>query len=53
MKSSFNLQSDNKQHIPKTQLVSGGYRGFLVKGAKKYRKKIPVYIQEADTLNIF
>ena len=53
--SSFNLRSDNIKHtlgIPKTKLVFGGDQAFSVAGPKEWNK-LPVYIQEADTLDIF
>ena len=54
-KSSFNLRSDNIKHtlcIPKTKLVFGGDRAFSVAGPKEWNK-LPDYIQEAGTLDIF
>ena len=54
-KSSFNLRSDSVKHtlcIPKTKLVFRGDRAFSVAGPKE-RSKLPIYIQEAGTLDIF
>ena len=54
-KSSFNLRPDNLKHtlcIPKTKLVFGGDRAFSVAGTKEWNK-LPAYIREAGTLDIF